>query len=236
MFDKLKQLGSLLVETDDPKKPASVPVAAKSKAPLPPFPSPYVETGNSADNTLPVAGQDSGVASASTLIDREAEENRLNGLIRNHASFKVVADFLDTADTMKNVLKDESTRFQATFEIARAKTNLAASNLVEAAQSVPQILDEEITKFNHGFVEGQEHLLGDLAAESNSLQTQIDAVTKQLGELSNQKSKTDQKLRDSHVALEKAKIDFKSVTDKLTGDYNTLATKLVKYLGGSNGQ
>jgi chromosome segregation ATPase len=218
-FDKVK---SLVVEDDTPKKPTAPATQSTATA------AANIGATAVANLNMTVAPADSTPA----LINVADEEKKIEELIQALPQFQKAAAFMKTVDSMKSVISDEATRINA----ARAALSADPQDLIIAVRSASLAIDAAKTDFEQNFVASKEHGLQDLAADSNSLQAKIDDLTKQLGELSTQKNATDQQLRDSHVALEKAKIDHTSVISLVTGRYTTLADKLAKYFGATNGQ
>lgn len=204
----LKAIG--IVEDDQPKE------APKAKVP-----QMSDRATHEAEATSLLSGADP------SPLDVNAVEEHMNQVIRDNPEFAPVSAFLTVADSMKNVIADEGTRFKA----AAAASGVDSSVLVTAARSFSPVLAAECQKFEDVYVKNCEDKLAGLNNEATQLQSRIDELTAQLGQLSEQKTAIGQQIRDADVGLAKAKIDFKSVVSTVDKRYMELVSKITQHVG-----
>jgi hypothetical protein len=232
-FDKVK---SLVIEDDQTKAPGlQKSVAAPDAKPL------KVQvvggpTAAPADSWKTVPGS---AADVPALVDVSKVEADIEAAIQAHPNFQRAVNFLKVVDSMKSVIPDEATRIRA----AQAASGVDPTDLIVAVRSASLAVDSAKADFESGFVASKSADIAQSQQMAVEVQSEIDKLTQQLGDLSTQKGQIDQHVRDSSVALDKAKIDHKSVTDLVMTRYTSLADKLAKYLGaqsalqgGVNGQ
>lgn len=215
-FDKIK---NTFVESDEPKPEAKVSAPAPTKS-QPTLPSSVTSSLND------VSAKD-----VPSLIDPANAEQCLETEIAAHPEFKLAKDFFDVVASMKDVIPDEATRFKAAIAASRADSTA----LLQAVNVSRVVLAEAEKYFQDSFVTSKATDIEQSKHMSVEVQAEIDKMTQKLGDLSTQKGQIDQHVRDSTVALEKAKIDYKSALDTVSTRYTTLADKLAKYLGVANG-
>jgi hypothetical protein len=207
----LKNLG--IIEDDQPK--------TKEPSHVPPKTQPISAA------TDPTEGQAPMSDNTPSLLDMQAVEQGIDQAIQNSPAFKPVTTFLTVADSMKSVIGEEGTRLKA----AAAASGVDVVTLNTAADSYADVLMAESKRFDEQFVakaEESRSLLNDRATE---LQARIDGLTAELGQLSDQKNELRQQIRDADDGLEKAKIDFRSVVNKLADRYNEIANKIKQHVG-----
>lgn len=217
-FDKIK---NTFVESDNPKPEEKPQAPAMVPAKMAPGSSNQVMTPLDNVGNKDVPG----------LIDPANAEQCLETEIAAHPEFKLAKDFFDVVASMKDVIPDEATRFKA----AIAASRVDSTALLQAVNVSRVVLAEAEKYFQDSFVTSKATDIEQSKHMSVEVQVEIDKMTQKLGDLSTQKGQIDQHVRDSTVALEKAKIDYKSALDTVSTRYTTLADKLAKYLGVANG-
>ena len=213
MFDSLKKLGLV---TDDEKPQEKKPVAENT--------APRVrDTGSTA------VAPDAGAAiSTGQGLDLPAISAAIQLKIEAHPSYVSFATFLKVSESMASVLTDEAVRYKA----AQATTGVARDTLV---QSVKDAVELVLTSEEHGFevhtVDVLTHQIETVMAHADELTAQIQEVTAKLGALSEERSNAIKLVQTSKSDLEKMKIDFETITNTISSNYDEIVRKLQQNLG-----
>lgn len=148
------------------------------------------------------------------------------GIIEQEPGFANYARFAATSTALEKVILIEGTRLQA----SQATTGLTRDQLLESLATYQGVLTNETANFQAHFINSAEQSIQALNEQSTALADQIQQLTGQLAEVSNQKEALISDALTKSSELAKAKIDFNSVVQTITNRYADVATKLQQYL------
>lgn len=164
-------------------------------------------------------------------FSNEQLEAHLVQAIAENPDFAPAATFLATLDSIHDVIAEEGLRFRT----AQATTKLSTPVLITSLQSHAAALEYEARQFEQSVVDPGVTKINTLTAQAGAISNQIDALQKQIAELTAQKDAVNAEIITQDSDLEKSKIDFKATQTKVSQRYNDLAKKVSQYLGGANG-
>jgi peptidoglycan hydrolase CwlO-like protein len=202
------------VVTDDSPKQAELPATKQTPPPMP-----AIQPALGA-----VAVQ--APVQVESAIDTAVVEKQINDMIAAQPDFAQFATFQKAVESLNGVIPDEGTKFQA----AAKMQSLTQAALVASVSSFKAVLDSAQADFDTNFVGQAEANIQGLNDQSASIVNQIAELTKQLGELSDKKSELTKQVTAATATLAKAKIDFASVSQTITGRYSEYALKLQQYV------
>lgn len=200
-FDKIKNL--VIEEDSTSAKPAAVAPAAPAQQ---------------------ASGFDTVVTDIK--IDVADVEQKIEEDISKVESFSVFTRFQETLKSLEAIIPDEATRFKA----AAATTQLDAQMLIDSVSSARTVLEQKAQEFTSSFVQAVEAKLASEQQDFEGLIAKIEALTKELADNSAAKSNLANLISSMKTDLEKAKIDFQAILNKVGAKYQDVVTKIQKNL------
>lgn len=161
-----------------------------------------------------------------SVLDTASIQASIVGIIEQEPGFANYAKFATASGALEKVILVEGTRLQA----AQATTGLTRDQLIESLSTFQGILANETANFQAQYVASSEQAIEALNTQSAAIADQIQQLTGQLAQLSNEKEALISDALTKSGELAKAKIDFNSVVQTITNRYAGEATKLQQYL------
>jgi len=109
--------------------------------------------------------------------------------------------------------------------------SISRDALIASVKSSETIIANEASNFEQSFVTSANNEIAQLNAQSDAIATQLQTLTQQLGQLSDQKTELTKAITSKTADLGKAGIDFNSVVKTLGTRYQEIGNKLQQYLG-----
>ncbi len=160
------------------------------------------------------------------------DHNLLHEMIMNNFNgnpgFNDVNEFLKVHDSLAAILVDEATRFKA----AIAASKLTAEQIVTSASSYLPALEQEKATFASEFIANSESDIKLAEDYVTSVTAKIQELSDQISALAVNKKDLENGLATKKAVLAYSKIDFETVTSKISNQYGELVAKINKYTAG----
>ena len=221
--DFLKKHGILEDDAapEQAKKAAPVP-AAVTEVQAKPVQAVTGAQASASDPAVQIQGPDG----AESILDVESIRSGIEARIKSQPEAQVLAKFLQTANGMKNSVKDDATRFKAAAEIVGVKFE----DLQKGLAVVQPVLDSEKHDFDATFVASVNTEIHNVQMGADKLEQMISDKSEELGKLTDERASLIAQTIKKQTSLDKAIADFKSVTSTVSSDYAELASKLERHL------